>query len=243
MKDSVYYAELTPTAFRARLAAAPIAYLPLGTLEWHGEHLPLGSDGLQAQGFFERLAREVGGMVLPMLFLAPDMRFEINGEAYYGMDYFGFPGNDAHQLDGSAYWVPDEFFAQLIAHCLTQLRRAGFRIVVAHGHAPSVQCVCANREVWEHRYGLKIFSCWREDESDGLGIQTDHAGGNETSLMMAMHPHLVHMEYLDPNPSVPPLAVGDEDPRTTASVERGQKAIALNLARMAKLLRESLFAL
>ena len=115
--------------------------------------------------------------------------------------------------------------------------------MVAHGHAPSVQCVCANREVWEHRYGLKIFSCWREDESDGLGIQTDHAGGNETSLMMAMHPHLVHMEYLDPNPSVPPLAVGDEDPRTTASVERGQKAIALNLARMAKLLRESLFAL
>lgn len=42
----VEYALLTPGDFRTRLAEAPIAYLPLGTLEWHGEHLPLGSDGL-----------------------------------------------------------------------------------------------------------------------------------------------------------------------------------------------------
>ena len=68
----VLYAELTPQEFRERLAQAPVAYLPLGTLEWHGEHLPLGSDGLQSQGFFERLARKVGGIVLPMLFLGPD---------------------------------------------------------------------------------------------------------------------------------------------------------------------------
>jgi len=41
----VFYSELTPQEFRERLAQAPIAYLPLGTLEWHGEHLPLGADG------------------------------------------------------------------------------------------------------------------------------------------------------------------------------------------------------
>ena len=58
--------------FRERLAAAPIAYLPLGTLEWHGEHLPIGADGIQSQGFFCRLAGRAGGIVLPMLFLGPD---------------------------------------------------------------------------------------------------------------------------------------------------------------------------
>jgi creatinine amidohydrolase len=68
----VLYAELTPQEFRERLAQVPIAYLPLGTLEWHGEHLPLGSDGLQSLGFFKHLARRVGGIVLPMLFLGPD---------------------------------------------------------------------------------------------------------------------------------------------------------------------------
>jgi creatinine amidohydrolase/Fe(II)-dependent formamide hydrolase-like protein len=41
---------------------APIAYWPLGSLEWYGEHLPLGSDGLQAKHFFEILALTVGGI-------------------------------------------------------------------------------------------------------------------------------------------------------------------------------------
>ena len=40
--DKVRYAELLPHEFRTRLAQRPVAYLPLGTLEWHGEHLPLG---------------------------------------------------------------------------------------------------------------------------------------------------------------------------------------------------------
>ena len=71
---TVLYTELTPTEFRQRLAQAPIAYLPLGTLEWHGEHLPLGSDGLQSEGFMTRLAERVGGIVLPMLFLGPDFK-------------------------------------------------------------------------------------------------------------------------------------------------------------------------
>ena len=35
---------MRPQEFRERLARRPLAYLPLGTLEWHGEQLPLGSD-------------------------------------------------------------------------------------------------------------------------------------------------------------------------------------------------------
>ena len=36
-EEIVRYAELLPSAFRTRLQARPLAYLPLGTLEWHGE--------------------------------------------------------------------------------------------------------------------------------------------------------------------------------------------------------------
>ena len=86
MTAKVLYAELTPKEFRKRLKAAPIAYLPLGTLEWHGEHLPLGSDGIQARGFLEELARRVGGIVLPMLFLGPEMYRIIDGKEYLHMD-------------------------------------------------------------------------------------------------------------------------------------------------------------
>ena len=69
MSEKVLYEELTPTEFRERLVEAPVAYLPLGTIEWHGEHLPLGSDGLQSREFFIMLARETGGIVYPMLFV------------------------------------------------------------------------------------------------------------------------------------------------------------------------------
>lgn len=67
-KPKVLYEELTPGEFRERMAVAPIAYLPLGTIEWHGEHMPLGSDGIQPFEFFREVAAEVGGIVLPALF-------------------------------------------------------------------------------------------------------------------------------------------------------------------------------
>ena len=38
---------------------------PLGALEWHGDHLPLGLDGLVAEAFCERLAEATGGILLP----------------------------------------------------------------------------------------------------------------------------------------------------------------------------------
>ncbi|HOZ46684.1 MAG TPA: creatininase family protein [Candidatus Hydrogenedentes bacterium] len=238
--ERVLYAELTPRRFRERLAAAPIAYLPLGTIEWHGEHLPLGSDGLQSQGFFIELAREVGGIVLPTLFLGPDYDTEHDGRPYYGMDIYSFPEGPPQQLVGSAYWVENAFFEQIIDRVVRQLARAGFQIIVAHGHAPSAQAFIGMKPQLEADYGVKAFICWRGDESDGLGIQTDHAAANETSLMMALHEDLVEMGNLDPDPEVAPLGIGGDDPRTHASAERGRKAIALNVQHMAGILRDAL---
>ena len=65
----VFYENLCPKGFRKRLDEMPIAYLPLGTLEWHGPHLPLGADGIQSKGLFKIMAEEVGGIVLPSLFV------------------------------------------------------------------------------------------------------------------------------------------------------------------------------
>jgi creatinine amidohydrolase len=48
----VCYEELTPAEFRLRLSETPVAFLPLGTLEYHGEHLPLGSEAIQPSEFF-----------------------------------------------------------------------------------------------------------------------------------------------------------------------------------------------
>lgn len=242
---SVVYAELTPTEFRQRLAEAPIAYLPLGTLEWHGEHLPIGSDGMQSAGFFQLLAEEVGGIVLPMLFLVPDRRQVVEGRELYGMDIChagdAAQSYETQQLDGSAYWVPDDTFGVILDATLKQLARAGFRIVVAHGHGPSISYYRDHAQEWQERYGIECLVCWGgEHDREGLGIQVDHAAMNETSLMMALHPDLVHMAYLPADLAQWPVAVGGRDPRVHASPELGQRALALNVEQMAGILREML---
>ena len=237
----VLYAELTPQEFRERLAEAPIAYLPLGTLEWHGEHLPIGSDGLQSMGFFEHLAREVGGIVLPMLFLGPDRMQELDGHELYGMDLFR--GREEHryqtqQLAGSAYWLPESIFKIILDAILKQLKRAGFRIVVGHGHGPSTSFFQDQAAEWKETFGLECLVCWgSEYDREGLGIQVDHAAMNETSLVMALRPDLVQMERLPADLDHWPVAVGGKDPREYASPELGQKAIDLQLERMAGILR------
>ena len=240
MNQKILYAELTPKEFRERIAQAPIAYLPLGTLEWHGEHLPLGADGLQSQGFFIELAKEVGGIVIPMLFLGPDRKEVVDGKNYYGMDLYGFKDSPPQQLDGSAYWAEDLLFRELIESILHLLKRAGFRIVVAHGHGPSTSNFRNWIEELSEKFGLQLFIVWRQDESDGMGIQTDHAAANETSLLMALRPELVQMENLSENLDEWPVAVGGKDPRIYASAERGQKAIAMQMERMADILRKAL---
>lgn len=235
------YAGLTPRKLKERIDYAPIAYLPLGTLEWHGEHLPLGSDGLQSQGFFLKLAERAGGVVLPMLFLGPDLAMEKDGADYFGMDVYGFSKEDPHQLPGSAYWIDEDLFHQMLERILANLERAGFRIVVAHGHGPSTGHFLKSIDEWQSRLGIKLFACWgSDDDKEGLGIMTDHAAANETSLMMALHPDLVEIDNLNDDPEVWPTAVSGKDPRTEASAERGSDAMVLQVERMAGILRSAL---
>ena len=49
----VLYEELLPEEFVQRMLEMPVAYLPLGTLEWHGPHMPLEADGIQSKELFQ----------------------------------------------------------------------------------------------------------------------------------------------------------------------------------------------
>jgi creatinine amidohydrolase len=245
MAEKVLFEELTPTAFRERLAKAPVAYLPLGTIEWHGEHLPLGSDGLQSREFFIMLAREAGGIVYPMLFMGPDRKEIINEEELYGMDInYGEEADKnyypSQQLDGSSYWISNEDFRAMMEAILKQVSRAGFKVLVAHGHGPSTGYVIDHTEEWEEKYGLKILHCWGYRDSEGMGIMVDHAAMNETSLVMALRPELVKMEYLPADTSKWPVGVGGKDPRLWASPEKGREILAIQQERMANLIAETL---
>lgn len=247
-KENVLYEELTPKEFSERLGNCPVAYLPLGTLEWHGEHLPLGSDGLQPLEFFKRLAAEAGGIVLPMIFLGPDFYdpgydSELNGTKYYGMDYFSYPLPDnryePHKLTGSAYWVSDSIFHGIVNSIMDQLSRAGFKIVVAHGHGPSNNFIENHAEDLMNNYKLRVITCRGNDSAD-FCFQCDHAAANETSIMMALRPDLVDMENLPQDTTIWPLGIGGKDPRIHASRDAGKKIIDYEIKKMKKRIQSEL---
>lgn len=242
-RENVLYEELTPAEFAERIAACPVAYLPLGTLEWHSFHLPLGSDGIQSQEFFKRLATEAGGIVLPKLFIGPDYDTIFNGKEFYGMDcgkvFSSQCTYEIQQLKGSVYWVSDSTFDNMVNGIMKQLSRAGFKIVVAHGHGPSTNYIEAHSQEFKNKYSLKVMNCWINDSSD-LCLQCDHAGANETSIMMYVRPDLVKMKNLPQDKNVWPLGMMGNDPRTNASSKYGKAIVDFEVKKMADILRKEL---
>src|SRR5262245_26884162 len=71
---------------------APVAYVPVSPLEWHGPHLPLGTDGLHAWHVARGVAREVGGVVLPPFFVGTDS-LRLPGDGPEGLGALGLAGN------------------------------------------------------------------------------------------------------------------------------------------------------
>jgi creatinine amidohydrolase len=136
--------------------------------------------------------------------------------------------------------VSEEFFKQVLELILEQLTRSGFKIVVAHGHIPSTMLFDKHIDEWNEEFGLELFTCWQKRETPKLGLQTDHAAANETSLMMALRPNLVNIDNLPKNINEKPLGVLGRDPRKHASSDLGKKIITLQLDRMAEILKEKL---
>jgi creatinine amidohydrolase len=184
---------MLPWQLRSAVAKRPVAYVPLGTYEWHGEHLPIGLDSLTAHGLCLRAAVEDGGIVLPPL-------------------YYGTGGGH------SAYpWTiiksePYEIEQQL-KFTLQRLESFGITLAVLFsGHFAETQLDMIDRIAtqWNNSGSpLKVFAT-AVNRIEDLKIKPDHAALFETTLLAAMHPHLVQLEKLKPllEAPLPPL----EDP-------------------------------
>jgi|TARA_B110000914_G_scaffold209171_1_gene207261 creatinine amidohydrolase len=235
MKEKVKYSELLPHEFRKRISDRAIAYLPLGTLEWHGEHMALGSDAIQSEGLMEVSARRFGGVVMPPIHLGPDRITTVkNGEVLIGMDSADST-TPPRQLDGSCYWLPKNVFSLMIDSILVQLKRAGFKAVFADGHGPSRSSWTEELKDRELRFGLKLLGVTEEIQNKGWMCQVDHAGRNETSIMMNFRDDLVDLSRLSEDRSELPQGVGGIDPRDATS-EYGKECIEKSLGLLKQML-------
>lgn len=199
------YAELYPDDLAAIVAQTPVAYVPWGALEWHGAHLPFGVDGITAEAVCERVARRVGGVVLPVTWwpiTALPHRFSLS----------------IHSDAVQTLW--DGIFAELA--------RVGFRVAVvltghyAQGHE-LVLMDAAEHAMAEHSIMvLAVPPLGLVDEA-----MLDHAGRWETAQMLALRPKLVRLDALPDGPLQPAHdAVLGEDPRG-ATASQGESALAL----------------
>lgn len=243
---NVCYEYMTPDRLRERIATCPVAYLCLGTLEWHGPHLPLGTDGLQGRGLFSRAAEALGGVVIPPLYWGPDRHVQENGEDYYGMEVYlehihcprPYP---LTRLPGNAFWLPDEVFDAMLTSVIRQLTRTGFRVFVATGHGPSVAHYRALALPLERELGIRMLTVDSPDAEPHYIY--DHAAESETSNMQYFYGDLVHMQKLPEQWQDTIVGIAGRDPRQYASAEHLARRLPDILSRLKENVQQALESL
>lgn len=180
----VRYEELTaPDFIRAVAKSGGICLVPVGILEKHGPHLPLGTDLLDCRELSFRAARQEYTIVFPEYFVG--QIFEARHQ----------PGTIAYSL---------RLMLDLLQETCDELARNGIKkVVLVNGHGGNDQLLhffCQAQLMARKDYAVYLF-----DPSDDETMDRElkklrrtnldgHAGEEETSVMLANRPELVHMD-------------------------------------------------
>ena len=206
--SEVRYQMLRPAQIVARRKECPVVYIPLGTLEWHGMHNPVGADTMQAEGLAVLCAEKGGGLVFPPLHygesrveslmeaVAEDRekiaeKMELSAENF-GADRHPFTATEQAQ-----------HYHKLLIHILAEAESLGFELAVfVAGHYPLIDYARAaalhfNKRRYSRYHGMMAWAfidyLLIEDKYDCAG---DHAGGWETSHTLALDPGSVDLSCL-----------------------------------------------
>jgi len=244
----VRYEMMFPHQIRAAIAANTPVVLPLGVLEYHGEHLAVGMDTLAVTRALDLLEKEAEIVILPPFYY---------GAASYAVEKP--EGLGSVQVDSGAL---HPFARELF----TGLLRVGFRNIHAFIHHQTENFNVGMPTDLAFKFGARqaIFAFLEKTRGEGwwgdnamadyyakqaahsdpfnwirihplMTADTishypfDHAGEGETSLMMAMCPEAVDMASYSPERWYVKSA-------ETASAETGERGQALILAHMRKVL-------
>ena len=222
----VRYEEMLPHEFAAALAQFPVAYVPVGSLEWHGRHLALGNDTLKAHGILLRTAEQYGGVVLPPT-------------------YWGHMG---HWKPGCHPGLPADVVDELFTSIFTGLVTVGFKVVIGvTGHDVKEQVASLQKAVdaISADGAAAGFAMMEGDLYDLPGDVMDHAAHWETSILQYLHPELVEMERIAQEDlatldGANHAGIWGRDPRTDASRELGEKIVTRIADNIGKKARELL---
>jgi len=235
-EEQVRYWLCRPDQIRSRREACAVAYVPIGTLEWHGPHNPVGADTLQAEGLAVLCARRGGGLVMPPLWYG-----ETRSESL--MDVTGAEHVEVARAMGlpPENFLPDKQpfsateqvlnYQRLLLHILAETESLGFQLaVLVAGHYPLIDHARAavlvfNKRRYSKYHGMLAWACldylFLEDRYPFAG---DHAAGWETSHLLSLHPESVDLGRLPPK-GQPVTGVDGRLAPQEASAELGRRTL------------------
>jgi creatinine amidohydrolase len=156
-----------------------IAILPVGSNEQHGPQNPLGTDHLIAKAIAEETAKRTRVLCLQVI-------------------PFGVSSNHK-QFWGTIYISPKAFENYVKEACLALNYYGVRKIVIVNGHGGNLDALMElSRELREKGIFVSIFEWWPAAGKLLPDLfepeERRHACAEETSVNLALHPHIVSMD-------------------------------------------------
>jgi creatinine amidohydrolase len=233
----IRYQDMLPHEIVERRKHFPAAFIGLGGLEWHGEHLAVGNDALKAEKLCELAAKRSGGFAFPTLWYGEpritnllEADYDANGKAKgfmgfkperFAENYAGYGKNPEQQI---------QFFKELVFHLLVQMNALEMRAVcLLSGHYPlyewALEPVEKFNAAFKDTQAFVGFEIHYPEKSEKVG--GDHAAKWETSYLWYLRPDCVDMSIFMNRLDEPLIGVVGDDPRRGASIELGRQGCEL----------------
>jgi creatinine amidohydrolase len=196
-KEHLWFDELSMKEVEQAAKADKTIILPVGSVEEHGEHLPLSTDSVQPEFVALEVAKKTKSLVAPTLKYAVCLSTR------------GFPGTIS---------ITFQALHKIVKDILKEFVRNGFRkILIISGHAGESHMtalrLAAQEVIWNHEKTypekkVRMMVCSDYDFAYELrgkhfSEKDGHAGTIETSRIMAIRPDLVKAKGKTSYPTFP----------------------------------------
>lgn len=169
--------EMSWTDVRDHLKTSAMVIIPIGSTEQHGPHLPLGTDSYIATDLAKRISSRTGVVVAPVVL------------AGYSVYHSGFSGSLS---------LKPETMEQVLFETAEMLIKHGFRRIMflnGHGGNAIVQSKVVHRINHNTEAIAVALGDYARSETEPSKDWFDqHAGVQETSIMLYLEPELVRMD-------------------------------------------------
>lgn len=208
----------SPEVRLACKAAQGVAIIPIGAIEVHGPHLPLGTDSIETYEIGLRAARQAGVVVAPLMWYGNSRSF---------MD---FPGSIG---------VRPEVIKELLKDISLSLIRHGFdKLVILDGHGGNYGILDVLLE--DLHLETKALVCharaWELatlPKPQGTPDYDGHGGSSETSVMLALWPDDVdRSRFVDSAPEIDLTPLGSVFPSPSGKYSNGPIVFPLSMGEM-----------